>query len=90
MPKDKKNPLSKLSQKRDEKLKGQLDGVVPTKKEVFEKIKQSQQKMLDSLQGAWDTSPDDLDIRKDLAEVVGRVAKLDKELKKLMEDDEND
>jgi len=67
---------SKLTKKQREKIIKQFDGRMPTKKEIFERIKASQERMMQALAGAARTAPDDPEARKQLLEVIERTAKL--------------
>ena len=66
----------KLSKKRKEEIMKQFGGRMPTKEEVFEKIRASQERMMQALAGAARTAPDDPKVRKQLLEVIERAAKL--------------
>ena len=65
----------KLTKKQKDKLIKEF-GHIPTKEEIFAKIRTSQEKMMAALKGAWDTAPDDPKIRKQLVEVVEKASKL--------------
>lgn len=65
----------KLTKKQKDKLIKEF-GHIPTKEEIFSKIRQSQETMMAALKGAWDTAPDDPKIRKQLVDVVEKASKL--------------
>ena len=67
---------SKLTKKQREKIMKQYGGRMPTKEEIFEKIKASQERMMQALAGAARTAPDDPKVRSQLLEVIERAAKL--------------
>ncbi len=70
--------MKKLTKKQKEKILKEFGGRMPTKEEIFEKIKASQERLMQALAGAARTAPDDPEIRKQLLEVVERAAKLRK------------
>ena len=65
----------KLSKKREAELIKKY-GHVPTKEEIFEKIKASQERMMQALAGALATAPKDPKIREQLLEAVEKATKL--------------
>ncbi len=58
-------------------------GHVPTKKEVFQKLIESQERLANALKGAWETAPDNEEVKKTLLEAGEKSAKLKKEIEKL-------
>lgn len=50
-------------------------GKIPTKDEVFQKLRESQERMIVSLAAAWETAPDDPKIRKQLLEAIEKAVK---------------
>ena len=73
---------SRLTKKQREKIMKQFGGRMPTKEEIFEKIKASQERMMQALAGATRTVPDDPETRKQLLEVIERAATLRKNIYK--------
>ena len=63
--------MKKLSEKRKDNKKA-----VPSKKEVFEKIRKSQERLVVSLAAAWEASPDDPEIREQLMAASEKALKL--------------
>lgn len=47
-----------------------------SKKEIFEKIKESQERLIVSLAAAWESAPDDPEIRKQLIEASKKAVNL--------------
>ncbi|MBI2195522.1 MAG: hypothetical protein HYU48_00545 [Candidatus Levybacteria bacterium] len=72
----------KLSKKRKEEIMKQFGGRMPTKKEIFQKIMESQERMAQALKGAWEAKPDDPKIREQLLEIGERAGKMKKEIEK--------
>lgn len=72
----------KLSKKKREEIIKKY-GKIPTKEEAIENIFSLQQRMRDALKGAWETAPDDPEIRVKLTEDIELIAKLQKELEKV-------
>ena len=54
--------------------------------EIFQKIKESQERMIKALEGTWKTAPDDPEIRKQLTEAVAKTAKMQKAIKKIIKE----
>lgn len=77
--------MSKLSQKRKEEIMKQFGGRMPTKEEIFQKIMESQERMAQTLKGAWESKPDDPEVKEQLLEIGERAGKLKKEIKKAFE-----
>ncbi|EKD58101.1 MAG: hypothetical protein ACD_57C00031G0009 [uncultured bacterium] len=73
---------SKLTKKQREKIMKQFGGRMPTKEEIFEKIKASQERMMQALAGAARTAPSDPETRKQLLGVIERAATLRKKIYK--------
>jgi heme oxygenase len=61
-------------------------GHIPTKKELFAKIQESQETMLKALEEAYKNLPDDPDIRGQFIEALERTSKLHKKLNELKEE----
>lgn len=76
----------KLSKKRKEEIMREFGGKMPTKEDILEKILQSQQRMAESLKGAWENAPDDPEIKKQLLEVGERSMKLKKKIEKVLKE----
>lgn len=72
----------KLSKKRREEIMKEFGGRMPTREEIFEKIKASQERLMTALAGAAKTAPDDPVVRKHLMEVVERAGGLRKKIYK--------
>lgn len=72
----------KLSRKRKEEIMKQFGGRMPTKEEVFEKIRASQERMMEALKGAYETAPDDPNVRKDLVNAIEKATKMRSKLYK--------
>ena len=51
-------------------------GHIPTKEELYVKIRESQERFMRALEGAWETVPDDPKVRKELLRIVEKAAKL--------------
>lgn len=67
--------MAKLtSQKKEEIIKKY--GKIPTKEELFQKIKRSQERLLVSLIRAWETAPDDPKIREEVLEAIEKAVRL--------------
>ena len=66
----------KLSKKKRKEIMKQFGGRMPTKKEIFEKIKASQERMIAALKGAYETAPQDPKIRSELMEAIEKATKL--------------
>lgn len=64
-----------LSKQQRERLIREF-GHVPTKEEVFTKIRASVERMTWVLAGAWESAPDDPAVKKKLVEAVAKAAKL--------------
>lgn len=72
----------KLSKKRREEIMKQFGGRMPTREEIFEKIRASQERLMSALAGAARTAPDDPEVRKQLMEVIQRAGNLRKNVYK--------
>lgn len=48
-------------------------GKIPTKEEIFQKIKESQERMVVALAKAWETAPNDPKIKKQLLEAIEKA-----------------
>lgn len=59
-----------------------------SKKELFNKIRESQEKLIVSLAAAWETAPDDPKIRKQLMEASEKAIKLREKVYKEVLDEE--
>ena len=66
----------RLSKKRKEEIMKQFGGRIPTKEELFEKIKASQERMMTALKGTYETAPKDPKIRSELLEAIDKATKL--------------
>ncbi|OGY21931.1 MAG: hypothetical protein A2126_00170 [Candidatus Woykebacteria bacterium GWB1_45_5] len=51
-------------------------GHVPTKEEIFERLKASQERLMWALSGALETAPDDPKLRKQLLQAIEKAATL--------------
>lgn len=67
--------MKKLSKKQKEEIIKKY-GKVPSKEEIFEKLRKSQEKLVVSLALAWESAPDDPKIRKDLLNAMEEAVKL--------------
>ena len=74
----------KLSKKREKELIAKY-GHVPTKKEIFEKMKASQERLIYSLAGALATAPDDPGTREQLFEAIDKAFQLREKIYKMMD-----
>ncbi len=74
--------MPKLSKKRREEIMKQFGGRMPTKEEIFEKIRASQERLMEFLAGAAKTAPEDPQIRKQLLEVIEKAGNLRKSVYK--------
>lgn len=54
----------------------QFGGRMPTKEEVFEKIKASQERMMAVLKGAYEAAPEDPKIRAEFMDAIDKATKL--------------
>ena len=73
----------KLTKKQKEKLIKQF-GHVPSKKEIFEKMKASQERLIYSLAGAWETAPDDPKIKNQLLRAIQKALNLRAKIYEMM------
>src|SRR3989344_2535504 len=64
-----------LTGKQREKLIKQF-GHVPTKEEIFQKIEESQERLVSSLAGMWQTAPDDPKIKGKILEAMEKAMKI--------------
>ena len=76
----------KLSKRRKEEIMKQFGGKMPTKASILKKIIESQERMANALKGAYESAPDDPEVKKQLIEVGERTSKLKKEIEKLLKD----
>ena len=65
----------KLTKKKKEELIKKF-GHVPTKEEIFEKLKASQERLMWALSGALEAAPDDPKLRKQLLQAIEKAATL--------------
>ena len=72
----------RLFKKRREEIMKQFGDRMPSKKELFEKIKASQERMMQALKGAYETAPKDPKVRTELLEAIDKATKLRGELYK--------
>lgn len=73
----------KLKKRQREELI-QKFGHIPTRKEIFEKIKKSQERLIYSLAGAWETAPDNPHERKQLLKAIEKAIKMREEIYKMI------
>lgn len=73
---------SKITKKQKEELIKKF-GHIPTKEEIFQKLLQSQERLAQALKGAWETAPDDENIKQTLLEVGEKSSKLKKDIEGL-------
>lgn len=59
-------------------------GHIPTKEELFAKIRESNQKMITALEGAWNCAPKEPAVRKQLTDAVAKASQLTKKLNELL------
>ncbi len=77
----------KPSKKREQEIIAKY-GKIPTKQELFEKIKESQERIIISLVKAWEVVPDNIEDRKQLLEASGKAMNLrDSLYKKLLREE---
>lgn len=72
--------MTKLSKKRIEEIKKQFGGKIPTKEELMQKIIESQQRMVDALEGAYKNAPNDPKIKEEILTAVEKSVKLKKNI----------
>lgn len=65
-----------------EKLLKQFGGKVPTEAEILDKIKASQERLMQALVGMARTAPDDPEIQRQLREAIEKAAELRKKIYK--------
>lgn len=64
---------------------------VPSKKETFEKIRKSQERLIVSLASAWESAPDDPEIRAQLMSATEKAVQLRERLyKEILKEDPPD
>ena len=73
---------NKLTKKQREKIMKEFGGRMPTKEEIFEKIRAAQERLMTSLAGAVRTAPDDPGARKQLTEVIEKAGSFRKKIYK--------
>jgi len=73
--------MKKLSKKKKEEIIKKY-GKIPSKEEVFQKLKESQERLVYSLAKAWETAPDNPQIRSELLEAMEKALKLRSDLYK--------
>jgi uncharacterized coiled-coil DUF342 family protein len=73
----------KLSKKQEKELIKKY-GHIPTQKEIFEKMKASQEKLIYSLAGALASAPDDSETREELQKAIDKAFKLREGIYKMM------
>ncbi len=64
-----------LSKKEKTKIVNKY-GKIPSKKEILQKIKHSQERLVVSLAKAWETAPDDPEIRRDIIAAMQKALEL--------------
>lgn len=71
--------INKLTKKQKEGLIKKY-GKIPSKKEIFEKLQTSQERMINALKGAWENMPEDISSKERdvLIDVIERATKLRK------------
>ena len=69
----------KLTKKQKEEIIKKY-GKIPTKEEMFQKIKESQERMMSALAGAWEEAPDEPEIKRQLLEAVEKAGKMRKKI----------
>jgi major membrane immunogen (membrane-anchored lipoprotein) len=77
--KEREGKMKKNDFRNQEKIIKEL-GHIPTKEELFEKLIQSQEKMIQALAGAARTAPDDPEIRKQLLKAMEKAIRLRKRI----------
>ena len=79
--------MARLAKKQKEEIIKKY-GKVPSKEEIFQKIRESQERLVASLIKAWEAAPDDPKIRKELLQAMERAVNLRKEVyKKLIKEE---
>lgn len=73
--------MAKLTRQKKEEIIKKY-GKIPTKEELFQKIKRSQERLLVSLIRAWETAPDDPKIREEVLEAIEKAARLHEKIYK--------
>jgi hypothetical protein len=73
---------TKLSKKQKEKIMKQYSGRMPTQEEVMEKIKASQERLMQALAGMARTAPDDPEIKTEIMKAIEKAADLRKRIYK--------
>lgn len=73
--------MPKLTKKQKEEIIKKY-GKIPTKKEIFEGLKKSQERLVVSLAAAWEVAPDDPEARKELLRLMEKALKLRKKVYK--------
>ena len=77
----------KLSKKKKEEIIKKY-GKIPSKKELFDKIKESQERLVVSLVMAWKTAPDGPKIREEIIEAMEKALNLrEKVYKKVIKEE---
>lgn len=71
-----------LTQKQKEKIMKEFGGRMPTKEEIFEKIRASQERLMQALAGAAATAPNDPEVKKQLFGVIEKASNLRKKVYK--------
>jgi hypothetical protein len=61
-------------------------GHVPTKKEVFQKIQESQDRLMAALKGAYENMPEDPGLREQFLDALEQAAKLNKGIKQVIKE----
>ena len=72
----------KLSKERKEEIMKQFGGRMPTQEEIFEKIRASQERLMQALAGAAKTAPDDPKVRKELLSAIEKAGSFRKKIYK--------
>ena len=58
-------------------------GHIPTKKEIFQKIRESQDRMMTALQGAFNHMPEDPKLRQQFIDALEHAAKFNRGVKQI-------
>ncbi len=82
--------MAKLSEEKKEELIKKF-GHIPTKEEVFEKIRQAQERLVVSLIAAWESAPEDPAIRSQILDAMKESLSLrEKVYKKVLKEEPPD
>jgi hypothetical protein len=82
--------MVKLSAEKKEQLIKEF-GHIPTKEEIFEKIRTSQERLVVSLIAAWESAPNDPEIKSQILEAMQKASEIrEKVYKKILKEEPPD